>query len=292
MASLTITLNDGNKIPWLGFGTGTAFFGKDAEDATRMAIEHDLLHLDGAQLYKNEESLGAAIAASGKPRSSFYITTKLEKISLGRTVRDMLVTSLEKLRLGFVDLFLIHFPIEHEQPLSAIWKQFEDVQKEGLTRSIGVSNFRIQDFEAILDKANVIPAVNQIEYHPYVFNANQSVMKYMKEKNILPASYGGLSPVIRFRGGTLDPVLISVAGRVSKTAGQTVTEGQVLQLWLKAKQIPVITTTSKAERVQEYLAAEALPDLTLEEVSAIDEAGTKVHHRYFAKYWDNEGSAL
>ncbi|CCM04591.1 uncharacterized protein FIBRA_06772 [Fibroporia radiculosa] len=287
MSSPTLTLNDGNTIPWLGFGTGTALYGKDAENAVRTAIDNGVIHLDGAQVYRNEESLGAAIAASGKPRSSLYITTKLEKVPAGQTVHDTLVVSLKKLQVDYVDLFLIHFPINHEQPLSTLWKQVEDVQKEGLARSIGVSNFRVKDFEAILPEATVIPAVNQIEYHPYVFKADQPVIEYMKAKNILPTSFGGLSPIVRFKGGPVDPVLTSIAERLSKTVGKTVTEGQVLQLWLKTKGIPAITTTSKAERIHEYLAVQSLPNLTAEDVAAIEEAGSTVHHRQFAKFFDD-----
>ncbi|TFY55196.1 hypothetical protein EVJ58_g8398 [Rhodofomes roseus] len=287
MSSLTLTLNDGNKIPWLGFGTGTALYSKDAEDAVRQAIQNGVVHLDGAQVYNNEESLGVGIATAGKPRSSLFITTKLNLIPAGQTVRDTLVASLKKLQTDHVDLFLIHFPINHQTPLPEIWAQFEEIQKEGLAKSIGVSNFRVKDFEEILPTAKVIPAVNQIEYHPYVFKADQPVIEFMKKHNITPTSYGGLTPIVRFKGGPVDPVLASAAARLSKEAGTTVTEGQVLQLWLRSKGIPAITTSSKASRVKEYLAAETLPDLTPGEIAAIEQEGSKVHHRVFAKFFDS-----
>lgn len=288
MSALTITLNDGNKIPWLGFGTGTALFGKDAENAVQAAIANGFVHLDGAQAYNNEESLGAGIVAAGKARSSLFVTTKLDKVPQGQTVRDTLVTSLKKLQLDYVDLFLIHSPKNHPAgTLSSVWKEVEALQKEGLAKSIGVSNFRVQDLEEILPNASVIPAVNQIEYHPYVFKADQPAVDLLKKHNILPTSYGGLGPIVRFKGGPLDSVLPSIAKRVSKAAGKPVTEGQVLQLWLKAKGIPAITTTSKEERIKEYLATETLPALTADEVKTIDETGSKVHHRAFAKFWDD-----
>lgn len=159
---MSITLNDGTKIPSLGFGTGTALYAKDAEDTVRQAIQTGVVHLDGAQMYNNEESLGAGIVSSGKPRSSLYITTKLNVIPAGQTVRDTLVESLKKLQTEYVDLFLVHFPNNHETPLPEIWAQFEEIQKEGLAKSIGVSNFRVKDFEEILPTAKVIPAVNQV----------------------------------------------------------------------------------------------------------------------------------
>ncbi len=162
MAPLSITLNDGKQIPWLGFGTGTALYGKDAASFVQVAISNGVTHLDGAQLYGNEDTLGAGIAASGKARSELFVTTKLGKIPDGQTVRDTLVESLKKLRLDHVDLFLIHMPTHHEGKLKSVWKEFEEIQKEGLAKSIGVSNFRVKDLEQVLESATVIPAVNQV----------------------------------------------------------------------------------------------------------------------------------
>lgn len=162
MSPLTIQLNDGKHIPWLGFGTGTALYSQDAEAAVRVAIANGITHLDGAQLYQNEDSLGKAITASGKPRAELFVTTKLGKIPEGKTVRDTLVESLQKLQVEYVDLFLIHMPIQHEGKLQSVWKEFEELQKEGLAKSIGVSNFRIKDLEEVLKVATVKPAANQV----------------------------------------------------------------------------------------------------------------------------------
>jgi len=286
MSSLTIPLNDGNSIPWLAFGTGTALFGRDAEKQVAQAIEAGMVHLDGAQSYGNEESLGAAVVHSGKPRSAFFITTKLAKLPAGATVREALATSLKKLQTDYVDLFLIHSPVEHPD-LKATWKQVEELQKEGLAKSIGVSNFRVQDFELIAEGATVVPAVNQIEYHPYLVNASTAVAAYAKKHNIVLTSYGGLGPIFRWTGGPVDSVVETIRARVEKAAGQPVNAGQVLQLWLRAKSIPAITTSSKVERINEYLVTQTLPGLTDEEVLAIDEAGSKVHHRGFQKWMDS-----
>ncbi|KAI0636984.1 Aldo/keto reductase [Trametes polyzona] len=281
MAPLSITLNDGKQIPWLGFGTGTALRGKDAADFVRVAIANGITHLDGAQLYDNEDTLGAGIASSGKPRSELFVTTKLGKIPEGKTVRDTLVESLKKLRLDYVDLFLIHVPTNHEGQLKSVWKEFEALQKEGLAKSIGVSNFRAKDLHEVLEVATVIPAVNQIEYHPYVYKASQPVLELQKKHNIVTESYGGLTPIVRHKGGPVDPVLSSIRERLEKDTGKKVTEGQVLGLWLRAQGVVEITTSTKEERVKEYVATQSLPDLTPEEVQAINEAGSKVHHRTF-----------
>ena len=157
-------LNDGSQIPWLGFGTGTALYGKDAEDLIRSAIENNIIHLDGAQLYNNEETMGAGIKASGKPRSELFVVTKLKDVQPGQTVKESLQISLAKLGLNYVDLFLIHSPGQgrKEGTLSQLWEGMEEVKRDGLAKSIGVSNFKVEDLKVILETAKVVPAVNQV----------------------------------------------------------------------------------------------------------------------------------
>lgn len=161
MARLTFTLNDGNKFPFLAFGTGTALYNKEAKDAVIQAIKHGVTHLDGAQVYGNEESIGDAIVESGVDRSTLFVTTKLWTVPAGKTVRESFEESLRKLKLDYVDLFLIHSPQNH-QDLKAVWKELEAFKKEGKAKSIGVSNFRIVDLEVILPDAEFVPAVNQV----------------------------------------------------------------------------------------------------------------------------------
>ncbi|CAL1704615.1 unnamed protein product [Somion occarium] len=287
MSRLSFTLNDSNKIPWLAFGTGTALYTKEAKKEVIQAISHGITHLDGAQVYGNEASIGDAIAESGVPRSSLFVTTKLWDVPAGKTVRDTLVESLRKLKVDYVDLFLIHNPQLHPD-LKSVWKQLEELKKEGLSKSIGVSNFRIKDLEVILPGAEILPSVNQIEYHPYVFKASKPLIDFLKKHTIVPTSYGGLTPVNRFKGGPLDPVLEKIAKRLGETRGKPVTSGQVLQVWLRQQGVPAITTTSKAERLLEYLDVETIPDLTSEEVKEIEETGSEVHHRVFMKWIDED----
>ena len=164
MSKHPITLNDGNHIPWLGFGTGTALYQQDATQSVCQAIEAGVTHLDGAQMYKNEDTLGQGIKASGKSRSMLFVTTKLNLLSEGQTVKDSLLKSLQKLGLAYVDLFLIHDPTPHQKEgrLKEIWTQMEQVKGEGLAKSIGVSNFKVSDLEEILPSAKIIPSVNQV----------------------------------------------------------------------------------------------------------------------------------
>jgi diketogulonate reductase-like aldo/keto reductase len=131
-----ISLNDSTTTPWIAYGTGTALFCKDATQSVELAIRSGFTHLDGAQMYYNEETLGKGIAASGKPRSELYVTTKLGPLKAGETVKESLLGSLKKLGLGYVDLFLIHFPAHHEGRLKPLWKEMEGVKIEGLTRHV------------------------------------------------------------------------------------------------------------------------------------------------------------
>jgi diketogulonate reductase-like aldo/keto reductase len=178
--SVNITLNDSTITSWIAFGTGTALFSKDAAQSVELAIRNGFTHLDGAQAYSNEESLGKGIVASGKPRSELYVTTKLFKLKTGQTVKEALQESLKKLELDYVDLFLIHHAAHHEGRLQQVWKEMEGVKNEGLTRyayvvsvtilvkrtghrrSIGVSNFTEKDLNAIFEVATIKPAVNQV----------------------------------------------------------------------------------------------------------------------------------
>jgi len=292
MANTRINLNDGTTIPLLAFGTGTTHVHKDAERMVTSAINAGFTHLDGAQWYRNEESLGAGITTAGKSREQLFVTTKLIKPPEGKTVRDMLVESLAKLRLDYVDLFLVHTPVQfNDGPgrLKAVWKEMEAVKREGLTRSIGVSNFRVAELREVLDGAEIVPSVNQIEFHPYVYKEVLPTLELQKQYGIVTASYGGLSPIFRVKGGPLDPVLTSVSKRLSDTTGNSFNEAQVLYLWQRAKGVVIVTTTTKESRLPECLNTFDAPGLTDAEIASIDEAGAKEHHRLFPLVYPSEG---
>lgn len=161
MATLPIKLNDGTTIPWLAFGSGTALFGNEVSQDVERAIKAGFRHIDAAQMYKNEDSVGAGIKAAGVPRTELYVTTKLAELKPGETVTASLKESLRKLQLDYVDLFLIHLPTQHPD-LKAVWKGLEEAKAAGLTKSIGVSNFTPKYLRTVLDGATVVPAVNQV----------------------------------------------------------------------------------------------------------------------------------
>ncbi|KII85561.1 hypothetical protein PLICRDRAFT_166180 [Plicaturopsis crispa FD-325 SS-3] len=278
----TIPLNDGTQIPWIAFGSGTALLKADVVPLIPLAIKNGLTHLDTAQMYKNEESVGEGIALADVPRESLYITTKLDAVKEGYTVRTQLEESLRKLRVSYVDLFLVHTPIQHKD-LKAVWREMEEVQKAGLTKSIGVSNFKVEHLKEILDGASAVPAVHQMEYHPYVLKHAEAVHRFNKEHGIVTASYSGLVPVTRAPEGPLTPVLESVRQRLETVQGKPVTAVQVLIKWLLQQDIVFVTTTSKEARIHEYLEAAALPPLSPDELQEIEKTGHTFFKRVYGK---------
>lgn len=171
MALKSFKLNTGASIPWLGFGTGTALYNKDAAALVTQALSHRITHLDGAQMYNNEDTLGQAIKSSSAPRSSLFVTTKLNLNALqpGETIEQSLTKSLAKLSLDYVDLFLIHDPIPatKEGKLPKMWEEMEGVYHKGLAKAIGVSNFKVEDMKIVLESGKVVPAVNQVSFSPF-----------------------------------------------------------------------------------------------------------------------------
>lgn len=162
----TITLNDGASIPQLGFGVWQVP-AEDAEKVVAEALKVGYRHLDNAAVYGNEEGVGRAIAASGVPREELFITTKVwvNDFKAGNT-KQALRTSLEKLGVDYVDLYLIHWPSPADEAYLDAWKAMEEMQAEGLIRSIGVSNFLPEHLDRVVEVGTVVPAINQVEIHP------------------------------------------------------------------------------------------------------------------------------
>ncbi|KAK7020462.1 Aldo-ket-red domain-containing protein [Favolaschia claudopus] len=278
----TIKLNNGIDVPALAFGTGTALYGKNCADSIKLAIQSGFTHLDGAQAYRNEEFLGEGVKASGKPRSELYIVTKLKPGVKPTEVKASLVESLRLFGLDFVDLFLIHTPPK-DDTLQELWQAMEGVHADGLAKSIGVSNFMLDHLKTIMQTAKIVPAVNQIELHPYDWKDVEAVVKYGLENGVVPASYGGLSSLFRAAGGPVDQALLPITERLQKVSGKPVTSSQVLFKWLLHKGAIVVTTSSKEARIKEYLETALVPDLTVEEIQSIDEAGAKQPQMFFKR---------
>jgi 2,5-diketo-D-gluconate reductase A len=161
-----LTLNDGQSIPQLGFGV----FKVDPAETERIvtdALEAGYRHIDTAAIYGNEEGVGRALAASGIAREELFITTKLWNADQGtESAHAAIKTSLDKLGLDHVNLYLIHWPTPQQDRYLESWLALEEIKAAGFTRSIGVSNFQIEHLERVISGSETVPAVNQIELHP------------------------------------------------------------------------------------------------------------------------------
>jgi 2,5-diketo-D-gluconate reductase A len=177
-----VALNNGVLIPRVGFGTYKIPAAETAE-TVQLAIEAGYQHIDTAQMYRNEREVGIGIAQSGVPRSEIFVTTKLNNAFHHHdTALAAFEKSLSELQLDYVDLFLIHWPLPALDNYVEAWQALESIYDSGRARAIGVSNFQKHHLEKLLAQAKVIPAVNQIEIHPYltqnslrVFNASHGI---------------------------------------------------------------------------------------------------------------------
>jgi 2,5-diketo-D-gluconate reductase A len=214
----TTKLNDGNAIPQLGFGV-FQIEPDDCVEAVTRALETGYRHIDTAEMYENEREVGEAVRASGISRDEIWITSKLNNgAHEPDEARRAFEATLEALDLGHVDLFLIHWPLPtlYDGDFVSTWKAMEEFKADGRARSIGVSNFQVPHLERLLAETDVVPAVNQIELHPYL--ANAEVKAYGEEHGIATEAW---SPIAQ--GAVLDDeTLTRIAGEHGKTVAQTV----------------------------------------------------------------------
>ncbi|KAI1506198.1 aldo/keto reductase [Biscogniauxia marginata] len=279
-----LRMNDGHEIPMLAYGLGAARSKTDADEVislTTMAIKNGYYHLDGAESYGNEAHLGAAIAASPVPRSELFVTTKLR----GTKKQDVATAfgkSLARLGLEYVDLYLVHAPYLASSPedLQSIWAQMEAIRASGRARSIGVSNFLREHLETVLATAKVPPAINQIEYHPYLQHRSggDDLVRFHREHGIAVAAYSPLTAITKARPGPVDEAY----ARLAKKYGAT--EGDVALRWCLDQGIVAITTSASEERLQGYMNKVPSFKLTPKEVEEIAELGRQKHYRGF---WNN-----
>jgi 2,5-diketo-D-gluconate reductase A len=212
----TITLNDGHQIPQLGFGVWQVST-DDIISSVSKALEVGYRHIDTAAIYGNEEGVGQAIADSGISRDELFITTKLWNTEHDRDqVVPAAEESLKKLGLDYVDLYLIHWPTPGKDNYLDAWLGLEDVQRAGLSRSIGVSNFQPDHLQLVVARGHVVPAVNQIELHPTF--TQKDVVLVNDELGIKTEAWSPLG-----LGEDLnDPTIVRLAGKHERTAAQVI----------------------------------------------------------------------
>jgi len=287
----SFTLLDGTTIPWIAWGNGTGLSNKSAVECGQLALESGIRHIDTAQLYHTEKETGEAIAKSSLNRDDVYVTSKLSTKDDGASVPlNEVASSVQESidRLGFIpNLYLIHNPfVAAPGELKAVWKILEDFKSQGKLNSIGVSNFRPQDLEAILDGAKYKPVINQLEFHPYALAHLQPVLDLQAKHGILTASYGTLTPTLRHpTGGPLKPVLERIAERISKVVGKKLDANIVLLLWTRAQGVVVVTASGTPQRIQGLGEIATLPDLLeKEEVEEITRVGKTIHYKFYTEH--------
>lgn len=169
----TTTLQNGVEMPWLGLGVFLVKDGEEVVNSVKAALEVGYRSVDTAAAYKNEESVGKAIAESNVPREELFITTKVWNADQGyEATLAAFDVSMKKLGLEYLDLYLIHWPLPSQGKFIDTWKALEKLYKDGRVRAIGVSNFKVHHLEEIIANSEIVPMVNQVEYHPALINEN------------------------------------------------------------------------------------------------------------------------
>ena len=256
----TIPFHDGHTIPQLGYGV----FKVEpdfAADVTAQALAAGYRHIDTAKIYGNEEGVGRAIADSGIPREELFVTTKLWNDA--HAFDDAIAAceaSLERLGLDHVDLYLTHWAVPSQGQYVEAWKALIELQKRGLTRSIGVSNHPLPQLTEIIEATSVVPAIHQIELHPYF--QQRELREAHGEHGIVTQSWGPLGQ------GKSD--LLENDAITSIAAAHDASPAQVVLAWHLAHGIVTIPKSVTPARIVENLAAAELT-LTSEEIAAIDE---------------------
>lgn len=259
----TVTeLNNGVRMPWVGLGVWQVDSDAEAERAIRTAIDLGYRSIDTAKLYGNERGVGRAIRECGVPREQLFVTTKVwnDDVRGDRVVRAF-EQSLALLGLDYIDLYLVHWPIVGK--IVTAWKAMEQLARSAPVKAIGVSNHLRPHLDELLASAEVVPAVNQIEFHPYL--QSRPLLDFCRSRRIQVEAW---SPLMQ--GGSLlqDPVLVEIARRHRKTVAQVVLR------WDLQTGIVTIPKSVRAQRIKENadLFGFSLSEPEMAAIAALDRA--------------------
>jgi len=234
----TVTLNNNVQMPILGLGVYQTPPGRVTQNSVKFALKLGYRHVDTARIYGNEADVGEAVRESGILREDLFVTTKLWNSDQGydSTLRAC-EASLKRLGLDYVDLYLVHFPVPDVRKES--WRAMETLFKKGRCRAIGVSNFTIRHLEELTEESDVIPSVNQVEFHPFLYQ--KELLDYCQGKRIQVEAYSPLARGERFK----QPRILSLAKKYSKTPAQ------LMIRWGIQHGVVVIPKSTREERIRE-----------------------------------------
>ncbi|MBE6080524.1 MAG: aldo/keto reductase [Veillonella sp.] len=270
----TVTLNDGVKIPVYGFGTFLIPADGSTYKAVREALDLGIRHIDTAVAYFNEAEVGKAVRESGIPREEIFVTSKLWLQDYGyEAAKKGIETSLRKLGLDYMDLYLIHQPYGD---VPGAWRAMEEAKAEGKIRSLGVSNMTPKIWNQFVPQFKTMPSVNQVEFNPYY--QQQEIRKIMAEHDVKLEAWG---PLGQGREDLLtNPVIADIANSHGKNAGQVILRFEVQE------GIIVFPKSTKPERIKSNMNIFdfELTEAEMNEMRALD-TGKGVHNP------DNEGVA-
>jgi methylglyoxal/glyoxal reductase len=240
----SIRLNNGVEIPRLGLGVYQSPPGRITQRVVRHALKIGYRHIDTAYIYSNESDVGKAVRESGIQREEVFITTKLwntRQVGYDSALQAC-EESLQRLGLTYVDLYLIHWPVQGiGNNTIEVWKAMVHLLKEGKARAIGVSNFSIDDLKQILNDSDIVPAVNQVEFHPFLYQ--KDVLSFCGRNGIQLEAYSPLT-----RGKRLNhPTIVNIAKRY----GNNKTPAQILIRWSLQHNLVVIPKSIHEERILE-----------------------------------------
>ncbi|UCD38346.1 MAG: aldo/keto reductase [Fidelibacterota bacterium] len=231
-------LNSGIEMPYLGLGVYLAASGTEAQQAIQWALEAGYRHIDTAKIYGNERDVGLAIRQSELSRENIFVTTKLWNSDHGydNTIRAF-EDSLHRLGLSYVDLYLIHWPVEGLR--SESWKAMITFLEEGTCRAIGVSNYTIPHLQELLSESSVIPAVNQVEFSPFLYQ--KDLLEFCRAHAIQVEAYSPLTRGAKFN----HPTISSIVEKYGRTPAQ------VMIRWALQHDLVVIPKSANRRRIQE-----------------------------------------
>ncbi|WP_271436981.1 aldo/keto reductase [Staphylococcus hominis] len=241
-----IEFYNGNHMPMLGLGTFRVENDDTCKEAVKHAIESGYRSIDTAKVYGNEEQVGQGIKegleSTGLNRADIFVTSKLFFEDFGReNVAQAYETSIQKLGLDYLDLYLVHWPGTNEAVMIDTWKGMEDLYKDNRVKNIGVSNFNPDHFEALLAQVSIKPVINQVEFHPYF--TQEKLRKYLEAQNIYMESW---SPFMNAQILN-DETLNEIGKEVNKTAAQVIIK------WNMQHNVVVIPKSVTSSRIEENI---------------------------------------